>query len=91
MAHSKFIQEYIDALQLTDEQIAASMTYLKALEKQLLGADFKLRRTLMDKQIITNVLNSTIADLEKNQAALEASNTELLEQKEEIENWISKP
>lgn len=39
----------------------------------------------MDKQIITNVLNSTIADLEKNQAALEASNTELLEQKEEIE------
>ena len=85
MAHSKFIQEYIDALQLTDEQIAASMTYLKALEKQLLGADFKLRRTLMDKQIITNVLNSTIADLEKNQAALEASNTELLEQKEEIE------
>ena len=65
MAHSKFIQEYIDALQLTDEQIAASMTYLKALEKQLLGADFKLRRTLMDKQIITNVLNSTIADLEK--------------------------
>ena len=85
MAHSKFIQEYIDALQLTDEQIAASTTYLKALEKQLLGADFKLRRTLMDKQIITNVLNSTIADLEKNQAPLEASNTELLEQKEESE------
>lgn len=82
---SKFIQYYIDALQLNDEQIAVSMTHLKALEKQILGADFKLRRTLMDKQIITNVLNSTIADLEKNQADLEASNTELLKQKEEIE------
>ena len=85
MAYSKFIQEHIDALQLSPQQVAASLSYLKALEKQFLVADFKLRRTLMDKQITSNVLNSTIANLEKNQADLEASNTELLRQKAEIE------
>lgn len=39
----------------------------------------------MDKQIISNVLNSTITDLEKKQAYIESSNDELLRQKIAIE------
>lgn len=81
----KAIFEQLQEMGLSEDKLASLKLLLKAIEKETISNDFKMRRIIMDKHIITNVLNSTIDDLEKKLAYIEATNTALQQQKEEIE------
>ena len=52
---------------------------LKALEKEVIGVEFKLKRTLRDRQITTKVLNTTIESLKEKSVAIEKQK-ELIEE-----------
>ncbi len=80
----KAIFECLQQMGLPEEDLLSLRPLFKAIEKEAIANDFKMRRVLMDKHIITNVLNSTIADLKKKQAYIEAANIELQQQKAEI-------
>ncbi|MCC7224147.1 MAG: response regulator [Chitinophagales bacterium] len=79
------IVEQLQQMGLSEYKLKQLLPYLKAVEKDTIANDFKIRRVLMDKQIITNILNSAIADLEKKQVYIETANLELQMQKAEIE------
>ena len=52
-----------------ERQVMAKL--LKKLQRELVFLDFKVKRTLNDKKVITNVLNKTITDLEEKSLAIE--------------------
>jgi len=52
---------------------------LKSLEKEVIAAEFKLKRTLRDRQITTKVLNTTIESLKEKSIAIEKQK-ELIEE-----------
>lgn len=54
-------------------------------QKELQRQAFKLKRIEKDKSIVTNILNATIADLEKKQTIINEANEQLLAQKKVIE------
>ena len=50
---------------------------IKGAERDLIRADFKLKRTLNDKTIAVNLLNQSIEDLQKHQNELSQKNQEI--------------
>jgi len=81
------IQELLRGHQLPSEDQETILREFKAMEKQLGYADFKVKRTLQDKKIITNILNETIARLEERSEMLSIQAQQLEEQskfKEEL-------
>ncbi len=60
---------------------------LKALEKEFIITEYKLEKTLNDRQVTNNVLNKTIEELQEKTAALNEQKSQLEEQskfKEEL-------
>ncbi len=57
---------------------------IKTLEKELEEKHFIMKRLEKDKSIIVNILQSTIADLEKSKQKIEASNSQLLKHQNEL-------
>jgi chemotaxis family two-component system sensor kinase Cph1 len=60
------------------------MAAIEALEKEIDEKDFIMKRLEKDKSIIVNILQSTIADLEKSKQKIEASNIKLIEHQNEL-------
>lgn len=76
----------IYALDAPDEQKRVLLKRFKKMEKELTRSDFKLKRTMNDREIAINLLNTTIDDLQKKQEEVAEANYRLIQQKEEIEN-----
>ena len=58
----------------------ACLKLIKGIEKELVGAEFKLKRTIQDKQIATTILESTINELEVKTETLNKQKTLIEEQ-----------
>lgn len=61
----------VDELVLSEEQRESLFTEIKAIKKKLEVAEFKYNRTLHDKAAITNVLNASIQEIEKQKKNIE--------------------
>ncbi|MEZ4888624.1 MAG: ATP-binding protein [Chitinophagales bacterium] len=80
---NKYIEELEHLLQshiFEEQEQRAIAKILKKLGQEIVYSDFKVQRTLSDKNIITNVLNKTIQDLEEKSVALELQKKLLEEQ-----------
>lgn len=81
------IQKLLDSHAVPDEDQQKILMEFKAMEKQLVYADFKIKRGTRDKEIITNILNETISRLEERSEMLSIQAKKLEEQsqfKEEL-------
>lgn len=79
------LEVLLHAVNLAEEDRRQLLDLLLALEKGHQRLDFMLRRTLKDKSIAVNLLNTTITDLQEKKAYIEKTNEQLLIQKREIE------
>lgn len=77
---NKNILILIEALDIDQEAKQNLIDEVKLMQKNLLYTNFKLNRTLKDKDIVTNVLNETINRLEEKSHALTIQAKELEEQ-----------
>ncbi len=64
-------------LDISEEDRQLLLKEIKPVKKQLEIAEFKYRRTIMDKSAITNVLNNTIAELEQKKRLIENARNEI--------------
>lgn len=83
--HSSPIENIRGLLQSTDlpEEVKSNLLReVHVLSKQLANKEFKFKRTLKDKEIITNVLNETIQQLEEKSKTLTIQAKQLEEQSE---------
>ena len=71
------LKKYI--LTLSDnEQKERLLKELKTFQKALDSADFRYKRTLMDKEAIKNILNASIVEIEKQKAVIDKQKKEAL-------------
>lgn len=80
------ISTFVQNLEICDVDKTELLRHIKGLEKDILRVEFKMGRTLKDKSIAINLLNTTIEDLKEHQSYIEESNQKLSQQKKEIEN-----
>lgn len=80
----------IQALDINQEAKQQLFDEVKLMQQNLLYSDFKLKRTLKDKEVITNVLNETINKLEEKSEALTIQSKELEEQSKFKEQLFAK-
>ncbi|RMG88203.1 MAG: hypothetical protein D6714_01085 [Bacteroidetes bacterium] len=80
------ILRFIKNLDLNESDKAQLEGYIRHLEKKIVRVEFQLGRTLKDKSIAINLLNTTIEDLKKHQTYIEQTNQQLYRQKKEIES-----
>lgn len=73
------------SLKLGEEDQMRLQEVLMNIHKGYQRLDFMLKRTLKDKSIAVNLLNTTIDDLKEKKAYIESTNEQLLIQKKEIE------
>lgn len=78
--------DLIAKLEVPQEQKEALLSQVGVIQQDLKKSAFKLQRIEKDKEIMANLLNSSIQDLQQNQLIAEERNGILQEQKEEIES-----
>lgn len=78
-------EELLHSLNLEEEDQNRLRDVLLNIRKGYQRLDFMLNRTLKDKFIAINLLNTTIQDLKEKKAYIEKTNEQLLIQKKEIE------
>src|SRR5947209_4991631 len=71
------LKQYIQALSLSDEEKECLTKKFKANEKEIVALEFKFKRTLVDKTAITNILNASIAEIEKQKKIIENTKDEI--------------
>lgn len=80
------IYETIASLQtVSDEERALLESSFAQVEKEFVRNNFKFKRVKKDKSIAMNILNATIADLERKQLIIKEANEQLSKQKALIE------
>ncbi|MFT7452221.1 MAG: signal transduction histidine kinase, partial [Patescibacteria group bacterium] len=70
-----------------EDTLSAIKQALKTVERELIITEYKLEKTLNDRQVTNNVLNKTIEELQEKTAAIEEQKSQLEEQskfKEEL-------
>lgn len=72
------LKQAILSSQLNTEEKERLLKELKAVQKSLDGAEFRYKRTLMDKEAITNILNASILEIEKQKAIIDKQKREAL-------------
>lgn len=85
--HSELIalKKFADSLNISEEEKLQFVPLLRRVEKLVIKADFKLARTLKDKEIVENVLNQSIQHLQAQRSYIEETNQQLSRQKKIIE------
>lgn len=78
-------EELLQTLKLKEKETQSLEAILMGIRKGYQRLDFMLKRTLKDKSIAVNLLNTTITDLQGKKTYIEQTNTQLLIQKKEIE------
>jgi signal transduction histidine kinase len=71
------LKKIIQELNISDEDKALIFQQIKAVEKTIAIAEFKYNRTVLDKAAITNVLNASIQEIEKQKKDIEAAKNEI--------------
>mgnify|MGYP003530218259 FL=1 len=59
------LKQKIQALTINDEEKELLLKEVKAVQKKVESFEFKYKRTLVDKEAITNILNASIEEIEK--------------------------
>ena len=71
------LKKIIQELTISEEEKAIIFQELKAIEKTITIAEFKYNRTVLDKAAITNVLNASIGEIDKQKQDIERANNEI--------------
>ncbi len=71
------LKETIASLNISNEERELLLKELKAVEKNTLAFEFKYKRTMADKSAITNVLNASIEEIEKQKKIIEHTKDEI--------------
>ncbi|WP_372946807.1 ATP-binding protein [Mariniphaga sp.] len=71
------LKKIIQELTISEEDKALIFQQIKAVEKTIAIAEFKYNRTVLDKAAITNVLNASIQEIEKQKKDIEAAKNEI--------------
>jgi len=72
------LKQIILSLPLSIEEKDRLLKELKIVQKTLDSAEFRYKRTLMDKEAITNILNTSIVEIEKQKAVINKQKKEAL-------------
>lgn len=81
----KYLIEQINQLHVDEKEKANLLKRIGGIKKAFIIADFKIKRTEKDKFITTNLLETSVKELENHQVAIEETNRKLKEQKEKVE------
>ena len=65
------LKNIILSLEISSEDKERLLKHLKAVQKIIDSAEFRYQRTIMDKAAITNILNASITEIEKQKAVIE--------------------
>nr|MDQ6904785.1 two-component sensor histidine kinase [Bacteroidota bacterium] len=71
------LKEIIAALNISDQEKESLLKGLKILQKETVAFEFKYKRTLADKTAITNILNASIEEIEKQKKIIENTKDEI--------------
>lgn len=71
------LKKLIQDLNIGDEEKAQLLEQVKAAQKSIAVAEFKYSRTVIDKAAITNVLNASIQEIEKQKKDIEEAKNEI--------------
>ena len=71
------LKQIIQSLQVSAEQKEQLSKELKVVQKKIDSAEFRYKRTLMDKEAITNILNASIGEIEKQKKIIEDAKNEI--------------
>ncbi len=71
------LKKIIQGLIISEEDKALIFAQIKAIEKIVAVAEFKYNRTVLDKAAITNVLNASIEEIEKQKKNIEEAKNEI--------------
>jgi two-component system, NtrC family, sensor kinase len=80
----EILKNKIQALSIDDEEKELLLKDLRKLLKELEAAEFRYKRTAMDKEAITNILNASLGEINQ-QKVIENAKNEMDEQKKFIE------
>jgi signal transduction histidine kinase len=73
------LKQLLLSLPVSTEEKERLLKEVKAAQKVIDSAEFRYRRTLMDKEAITNILNASIAEIEKQKRIIEEAKNEINE------------
>lgn len=68
----EILQKKINSLSITDEEKFSLLDDLKVVKKSQVKANFKLKRTLVDKDIATNLLKQNVDELQNKNEIIES-------------------
>lgn len=71
------LKQKIQALTINDEEKELLLKEVKAVQKKVESFEFKYKRTLVDKEAITNILNASIEEIEKQKKIIENAKDEI--------------
>tara|TARA_R110000868_G_scaffold1389_9_gene10727 strand:+ start:22 stop:1137 length:1116 start_codon:yes stop_codon:yes gene_type:complete len=71
------INQLIQSLKISDDDKEQLFLAVKAIHKQVVSFEFKFKRTVSDKTAITNILNASIEEIEKQKKIIEDTKDEL--------------
>ena len=65
------LKEIIATLTLKEDEKEVLLNEVKAVQKNIIALEFKFKRTVSDKTAITNILNASIEEIEKQKTIIE--------------------
>ncbi|MEO6681430.1 MAG: ATP-binding protein [Ginsengibacter sp.] len=71
------LKEIIATLSIRDEEKETLLNEVKTVQKNVIALEFKFKRTLADKAAITNILNASIEEIEKQKKIIENTKDEI--------------
>jgi len=71
------LKQIILSLPVNTEQKEQLLKELRIAQKNIDSAEFRYKRTLMDKEAITNILNASIGEIEKQKRIIEEAKNEI--------------
>ena len=72
------IKEIIQSLVIKPEEKEQLLKEIKSFQKKVDSFEFKYKRTLIDKEAITNILNASIEEIEKQKSVINKQKREAL-------------
>src|SRR5215467_2303677 len=85
----ELLKQIIVSLSISAEEKEQLLKELKAIQRVIESAEFRYRRTLMDKETNTNILNASIAEIEKQKRIIEDAKNKINENLFELDKQKS--
>ena len=71
------LRQIILSLPISSEEKEQLLKELKKIQKEIDGTEFRYKRTLVDKTAITNILNASLEEIEKQKKTIEDAKNEI--------------